>query len=149
MYLWVILFVISCFQVYLGASFLLFLQRDHIILKSHSKENNLTPTLCTLYCFLILATCYYSNYWTAKHWWYALLGMVEMLLCIATLPNVYVLTTVLWSQCFYISDRCVVFVTPLYAVLMLAGSSYTAWLLGSVGLLSGWWLMSEKLPLDR
>ena len=136
-------------QIYLSSCMLILLQRDHYILKQHSSKNNLTPTIFTVYGLLTIAVCYYSNVWLATRWWPWILGIIEVSIAVLTLPVLHVCTTVLWSDTIYLNDRTVVFLAPLYSVLILVASSYTSWCLSGVGLFAGWWLMTYKLQLER
>ena len=135
--------------MYLSTCVLILLQRDLYVLKHHSRNNNLTPTISAAFFTLTIATCRHSDVWVATHWWYQLVAAMEFCSALSTLPVLFIFTTILWNERFYINDRTVVFLTPLYSVLILTGSSYTSWVLSIVGIGVGWWMMSEKLPLER
>ena len=137
------------FQLIVASTFLALLQRDHLLLKSYSKHNNVTPTVCLVYVTLTVSTCCFSSFWTSEKLWSQIVALLEIICAMVTSPNIYVLGTILWCDRFYISDRTVVALTPLYMVLLLTGSSLRALALCIVGSLAGYSLMFSKLPLER
>lgn len=136
------------FQLIIGSSFFALLQRDTFLLKKYSKHNNFTPTVSFVYSALTVSTCCNSNFWSALTLWSQFVALLEILSALVTSLNIFTLTTILWCGRFYISDRSVVAVTPLYSVLLLTGSSAQAFVLSLVGGSVGFALMSY-LPLER
>ncbi|XP_076444586.1 uncharacterized protein LOC143282735 [Babylonia areolata] len=131
--------------------FLVCLQRDPVLLPGLSPANRAAPTALAAVGTLATSTLLQSHLWGG--WWSEdvgvgamLLGLVEVAVVLASLPVYVVMGGILWEGRIW-SEKAVVFSMPLNALLLVAGSSYTAWVLCAAGFVCGLGMMVFRLPL--
>ena len=121
---------------------LLLLEKDPIVLPSlpAQKQSGLLVALCMVN--LYIASAIHCELW---HSGLGFFGLLELLILIAILPVHLALGREFCSNVYSPSPELVVFVSPLYSILYITGSSYTSWLLATLGLSSGTWFIVHKL----
>ena len=119
----------------------LLVQPDPVLMTSlpAQKQAGLLLTVCTLN--LYVASAVHCDLW---HQGLGFFCLVEFIILISVLP-VYVALGREFCTSFTSSLELIVFITPLNTILYIVGSSYTSWLLATVGLCEGTWVMIGKL----
>ncbi|KAL8586622.1 hypothetical protein ACOMHN_040130 [Nucella lapillus] len=126
--------------------FLVCLQRDSLLLSSLSPSNQATPVVMAAIGTLTLSTIAQSWLWRLESLASVALGLLEVVTVALSLPVYGVLAGILWHGRVW-SEKAVVFSMPLNSVLVVAATSYTAWVLCVAGLVSGLAMMVFRLPL--
>ncbi len=134
-------------QYICSSAVLVLLQQDSLLLQTLNYSNNIAPTLYVTSFVLWKAVIYASQAWTYNHVIFLLIAIIELLLIAAMSPIYLTFFTVLWSNKFVLSERLVVFLTPLSLFLVIFGTTYTAWVFAAYTVGVGTWLMYYKLPL--
>ena len=127
---------------------LILLQRDGILLERFSETNYYTPLVLVTTAVLNVSTFRGSSYFHYTNTIHLLTGLVELLLLFITLPNYIIFVSKIWFQRTVLSERLVVFLTPLYAFLFVFGTTYVAWIMATYGLCFGAWLMKYKVSFE-
>lgn len=130
-----------------GASLILVcVQKDKRLFTNLKSENHMVPTIFTSIAIMYASSFIQSDIWTSSSLSF-LRSLIEIITMLAVIPQFYILWGILWRGALIMSEQLVVFLLPLNAVYLLYGSSYTSQALGTVGLYSGIWMISTKLPL--
>ena len=124
---------------------LVLLQRDGYILRNLSYNNCTTPTIVASIIILTTSSLRQSRLWTFSSISGAVFGLLEVSAVVTSLPVYVVLAGVMWNGHIW-SEKAVVFTLPLNVYITIFASSYSAWALAVVGLVSGLGLMLLKLP---
>ena len=146
----------SCFDIfflhtfqYVGASVILvLLQKDSVLLEKLSQANYFTPMILVTTIVLNVSTFQGSSYFNYTNTIHLLTGLVEILLLFVTLPNYVVFVSKVWFQRTLLSERFVVFLTPLYAFLFIFGSTNMAWINATFGLCIGAWMIKYNISFE-
>ncbi|KAK7107994.1 hypothetical protein V1264_015800 [Littorina saxatilis] len=129
-----------------SALFLVFLQRDSLLLSSLSPSNRGTPTVVAAIMALVLSTIWRSRLWLFNGIFSTIVGFLEIVSVFASLPVYIVLAGIMWRGEIW-SEKAVVFMLPMNALLVLLGTSFTSWALCVAGAVCGIGMMMFKLPL--
>lgn len=95
---------------------------------------------------LVVATIIRSRLWLFASAFTILGGLVEVMLVIVIAPVFCVAWGILWKGKI-VSEPVVVFLTPYSLLLLMLGTTYTAWILATSCLVIGVWMMRFKLPM--
>ena len=134
---------------YVGASVILvLLQRDSLLLEKLSQANYYTPMILVTTIVLNVSTFQGSSYFNYTNTIHLLTGLVEILLLFVTLPNYVVFVSKVWFQRTILSEKFVVFLTPLYAFLFIFGTTNVAWITATFGLGVGAWMIRYSISFE-
>lgn len=126
---------------------LLCLHKDDWLLKSFQHGNQAVPSMMASLVLISLISIGRSDIWSSQSTVDFLRCIVEVFLIVITSPVYVVLWGVLYRREIIWSEMFVVLLMPLNLVLLLLASSYTCRILAMCGLISGIWMMVQRLPL--
>ncbi|KAK3576346.1 hypothetical protein CHS0354_039280 [Potamilus streckersoni] len=125
---------------------LLCLQNDRRLFTNLKAQIQVVPVIITCILILIVASLVRSDIWTGSSWMFAR-AFFEVISLLCTIPVHFVFWGILWKSSLVLHEQVVVFLFPFHVVYLLYGSSYTSQTLAVLGIISGLWMISNKLPL--
>ena len=138
----------SFFQYISSSVVLLMLQRDPYLLRNLSHSNSAAPLFYVSTVILWVAAQSTSTVLNSADMIPFLSGIIETIILWTSIPIYCIFFTVLWSGRFFLSDRLIVFLTPLSGFLLIFGSSYEATAVALYNIAIGIWLTNYALPLE-
>lgn len=136
------------FQCCGAAIVLVCLQKDMRLFSNLHDDNQTTATKMTAMFILMVATVYRCDIWHYKSAWMLARCVTEILLVLASLPNLHILWGILYDNVLYLTETVTVLTLPLNFPLILYSSSYTGWVFAAANIAASLWMMMTKFALQ-
>ena len=145
---YLILMTLIVLQAIVSSSYLLFVAEGKIVIRTIYIIDKYTLIVfaCILTFFLSSVQNCITTMWHLRSSFYIMKPLFEFNVIIITMPVWCVYVTLKSCNYYHFNDLFVALVYPLFSLLYLVGSSLSAYIIGTLGLIIGGWLLVSKLP---